>query len=217
MFAAETLNELLAAVGAEQFRVLKVVLPVGISFYTFHSLTYIIDLYRGHATPAKSFTDFSGFVALFPDLVAGPIIRYKTLAEQLASRTHLVSRFASGIVIFVLGFAKMVLQKKSCWQIQLDTSLTPLLTLRIHCLWMRGSDCWHMPSKSTSTFVAIPTWPWGWDACWDLNFQEILIRLTVPLMSPIFGVAGTFRFRPYCGTTYICHSAATGKDHRALM
>ena len=87
MFAAETLNQLLAAVGAEQFRVLKVILPIGISFYTFHSLTYIIDLYRGHATPAKSFTDFSAFVALFPDLVAGPIIRYKTLAEQLASRT----------------------------------------------------------------------------------------------------------------------------------
>ena len=89
MFAAETLNQLLATVGAEPFRVLQVVLPIGISFYTFHSLTYIIDLYRGHATPAKSFTDFSAFVALFPDLVAGPIIRYKTLAAQLAfARTH---------------------------------------------------------------------------------------------------------------------------------
>ena len=97
MFSAETLNRLLAAVGAEPFRVLRVVLPIGISFYTFHSLTYIIDLYRGHATPAKSFTDFSAFVALFPDLVAGPIIRYKTLAEQLAFRDHTVQRFASGI------------------------------------------------------------------------------------------------------------------------
>ena len=109
MFAAETLNTLLAAVGTEQFRVLKVVLPIGISFYTFHSLTYIIDLYRRHATPAKSFTDFSAFVALFPDLVAGPIIRYKTLAEQLAGRSHTLARFASGIVIFAVGFAKKVL------------------------------------------------------------------------------------------------------------
>lgn len=109
MFAAETLNQLLAAVGAEPFRVMTVVLPIGISFYTFHSLTYIIDLYRGHATPAKSFTDFSAFVALFPDLVAGPIIRYKTLAEQLASRTHTLSRFASGVLIFMLGFAKKIL------------------------------------------------------------------------------------------------------------
>src|SRR6185436_19653283 len=75
MFAAETLNQILAAVGAEQFRVLRVVLPIGISFYTFHSLTYILDLNRGDATPAKSFSVFSAFVALFPDLVAGPIIR----------------------------------------------------------------------------------------------------------------------------------------------
>src|SRR5512140_2640466 len=109
MFGAETLNHLLAAVGADQFRVLKVVLPIGISFYTFHSLTYIIDLYRGHATPAKSFTDFSAFVSLFPDLVAGPIIRYKTLAAQLAAREHTLSRFASGVTIFVLGFAKKIL------------------------------------------------------------------------------------------------------------
>lgn len=109
LFAAENLNHLLAVVGAEQFRVLKVILPIGISFYTFHSLTYIIDLYRGHATPAKSFTDFSAFVALFPDLVAGPIIRYKTLAQQLAFRIDTLPRFASGVLIFMLGFGKKIL------------------------------------------------------------------------------------------------------------
>jgi alginate O-acetyltransferase complex protein AlgI len=109
MFAAETLNQFRAKVGAEPFRVLTVVLPIGISFYTFHSLTYIIDCYRGHATPAKSFTDFSAFVALFPDLVAGPIIRYKTLSDQLTSRDHTVSRFASGVSIFIVGFAKKIL------------------------------------------------------------------------------------------------------------
>ena len=109
MFTAQTLNQLLAAVGTEQFHVMKVVLPIGISFYTFHSLTYIIDLYRGQARPAKSFTDFSAFVALFPDLVAGPIIRYKTLAEQLVTRHHTLSRFTSGTLIFMVGFAKKIL------------------------------------------------------------------------------------------------------------
>ena len=114
MFAADTLNQLLALAGAEQFRVLEVVLPIGISFYTFHSLTYIIDLYRHHATPAKSFTDFSAFVALFPDLVAGPIIRYKTLAAQLAFRESTVRRFASGVCLFILGFAKKILLANPC-------------------------------------------------------------------------------------------------------
>lgn len=109
MFAASTLNQLRALVGAEPFHVMTVVLPIGISFYTFHSLTYIIDCYRGDAKPARSFTDYSAFIALFPDLVAGPIIRYKTLAEQLASRTNTLSRFSSGGFIFMIGFAKKIL------------------------------------------------------------------------------------------------------------
>lgn len=117
MFGAETLNQMLAAVGARQFRVLQVVLPIGISFYTFHSLTYILDLYRGHATPAKSFSAFSAFVALFPNLVAGPIIRYKTLAEQLSERGHTVARFASGVTIFIVGFAKKILLANPCGEV----------------------------------------------------------------------------------------------------
>ena len=117
MFAASTLNELLSVVGAKQFHVLKVVLPIGISFYTFHSLTYILDLYRGHATPAKSFSVFSAFVALFPDLVAGPIIRYKTLAEQLHQREHTAPRFASGVAIFIVGFAKKIVLANPCGQV----------------------------------------------------------------------------------------------------
>jgi alginate O-acetyltransferase complex protein AlgI len=117
MFAAESLNQLLAAVGGRPFRVLQVVLPIGISFYTFHSLTYILDLYRGHATPAKSFSGFSAFVALFPDLVAGPIIRYKTLAEQLHTRDHTVARFASGVALFIVGFAKKILLANPCGQV----------------------------------------------------------------------------------------------------
>jgi alginate O-acetyltransferase complex protein AlgI len=114
MFAAQTLNQLVVAAGGQPFRVMEVILPIGISFYTFHSLTYVIDLYRGHATPAKSLSGFSAFVALFPDLVAGPIIRYKTLAEQLRARDHTATRFASGIAIFVIGFAKKILLANPC-------------------------------------------------------------------------------------------------------
>jgi len=117
MFSVESLNRLMALVGADLFPILRVTLPIGISFYTFHSLTYIIDLYRGHASPAKSFTDFSAFVALFPDLVAGPIIRYKTLAGQLAFREHTVQRFASGVAVFILGFAKKILLANPCGQV----------------------------------------------------------------------------------------------------
>lgn len=109
MFSVESLNTLLGLVGQPAFRILHVTLPIGISFYTFHSLSYVIDVYRGQVRPAKNFFDYACFVALFPDLVAGPIIRYRTLADQITYREHTVQRFASGVSIFVLGFAKKIL------------------------------------------------------------------------------------------------------------
>lgn len=88
---------------------LHLVLPVGISFYTFQSMSYSIDLYRGRARRARSFLDFACYVSLFPQLVAGPIVRYHELAEQLAARTHTAEKAARGAALFVLGFAKKVL------------------------------------------------------------------------------------------------------------
>jgi len=109
MFSVESLNSLLQLAGQPAFRILSVTLPIGISFYTFHSLSYVIDVYRGQVKPAKSFFDYSCFVALFPDLVAGPIIRYHTLADQISYREHTVTRFSSGASVFILGFAKKIL------------------------------------------------------------------------------------------------------------
>ena len=70
----------------------NIILPVGISFYVFQSLSYCIDLYRGHAKPAESFLDFTCFVSLFPHLVAGPIVRYGIIADQMRHRVHTVER-----------------------------------------------------------------------------------------------------------------------------
>lgn len=87
----------------------RVVLPVGISFYTFQSMSYSIDLYRGHARPAKNFIDFACYVSMFPQLVAGPIVRYGSVAEQLRSRVHSVPDFVAGMTRFNYGFAKKIL------------------------------------------------------------------------------------------------------------
>ena len=88
---------------------LHLVLPVGISFYTFQSMSYSIDIYRGHARPARSFVDFACYVSLFPQLVAGPIVRYQELDSQLRVRVHSWAKAGAGIVLFVLGLAKKVL------------------------------------------------------------------------------------------------------------
>lgn len=87
----------------------RIVLPVGISFYTFQSMSYSIDLYRGHARPARSFVDFACYVSMFPQLVAGPIVRYGSVAEQLSSRIHSLDGFVAGFTRFNFGFAKKIL------------------------------------------------------------------------------------------------------------
>ena len=87
----------------------RIVLPVGISFYVFQSLSYCIDLYRGHAPPAKSLGHFACFVSLYPHLVAGPIVRYGSIADQLSSRPYKIEGFSMGMARFCLGFTKKIM------------------------------------------------------------------------------------------------------------
>ena len=97
--------------------VLRVTLPLGISFYTFQSMSYTIDVYRGEATPARNFIDFACFVSMFPQLVAGPIIRYTDIADQLRSRTHTLAKFSRGLAFLAVGLAKKVLIANPCGKI----------------------------------------------------------------------------------------------------
>jgi alginate O-acetyltransferase complex protein AlgI len=87
----------------------NIVLPAGISFYVFQSLSYCVDIYRGHAKPAKSLLDFTCFVSLFPHLVAGPIVRYGIIDHQMRHRVHTVEGFALGLTRFSFGLAKKIM------------------------------------------------------------------------------------------------------------
>jgi len=108
-FGVETLNALLQNAGFDAVGWTSVVLPVGISFYTFQTMSYSIDVYRRHAAPVRSLADFMCYVAMFPQLVAGPIVRYSSVAEQLHSRTHTFDKFFRGVLAFQAGLAKKVL------------------------------------------------------------------------------------------------------------
>lgn len=96
---------------------MNVVLPLGISFYTFQSMSYSIDIYRGNAKPIRNFIDFACYVSMFPQLVAGPIIRFQDVANQLRHRTHTLEKFSRGIAFFCLGMAKKVLLANPCGKI----------------------------------------------------------------------------------------------------
>jgi alginate O-acetyltransferase complex protein AlgI len=110
-FVAENVNALARALGAgrDLLPVLHLVLPVGISFYTFKAMSYAVDVYRGEARPMRRFTDYMCFEAFFPDLVAGPIIRYAALEEQMRVRAHTLDKFARGVAFFAFGMAKKIL------------------------------------------------------------------------------------------------------------
>ncbi|MEY8401868.1 MBOAT family O-acyltransferase [Oscillospiraceae bacterium 44-34] len=84
-------------------------LPIGISFYTFQTMSYTIDVYRGDARAQRSILNFGTFVTLFPQLIAGPIIKYKDLGDQINERTCSAEKFASGVQIFMVGLAKKLL------------------------------------------------------------------------------------------------------------
>jgi alginate O-acetyltransferase complex protein AlgI len=119
-FAVENYNDLLGLVGLSDLRldsVLRVVLPLGISFYTFQSMSYSIDVYRGQARALRNFIDFACYVSLFPQLVAGPIIRFSEIEDQLRERRHTMEKFARGAAFFSLGMAKKVLLANPCGKI----------------------------------------------------------------------------------------------------
>jgi len=108
-FGIESLNRLLAGLGFEAVEFTHVLLPVGLSFYIFHAISYLVDIYRREAPPARNLIDFAAFIALFPHLVAGPVLRYHLLAEQFRSRVHSFENFSRGCAVFMVGFCKKVL------------------------------------------------------------------------------------------------------------
>ena len=119
-FAVDNYNALATTLGlggAGIDSVLRVTLPLGISFYTFQSMSYTIDVYRGRAHALRNFVDFACYVSLFPQLVAGPIIRFSEIADQFRSRRHTVEKFARGVAFFSLGMAKKVLLANPCGKV----------------------------------------------------------------------------------------------------
>ncbi|MBM4263737.1 MAG: MBOAT family protein [Deltaproteobacteria bacterium] len=119
-FAVESWTALAAALGLSHLGLdlaFQIALPLGISFYTFQSMSYAIDVYRGDARAIRNVIDFACFVAMFPQLVAGPIIRFADIAEQLQQRSHTLTKFARGVAFFSVGLAKKVLFANPCGKV----------------------------------------------------------------------------------------------------
>lgn len=104
-FIIQTINDISNA----NIKLLNIALPIGISFYTFQIISYIIDVYNGKVKVQKNIINLATYVSLFPQLVAGPIVRYQTVEKELDDRVHSFNNFAYGIRRFSIGLAKKVL------------------------------------------------------------------------------------------------------------
>ena len=104
-FVLENINRL----AGTQFGLLQLALPIGISFYTFQTMSYTIDVYRGKTPAQQNMISFGMYVCLFPQLIAGPIVRYKDVQKEVDTRTTTISGVASGVQRFLIGLAKKVL------------------------------------------------------------------------------------------------------------
>ena len=95
--------------GTGSLGIMQIVLPIGISFFTFQAMSYTIDVYRGEVEPQESILDFALYVALFPQLIAGPIVQYKDVATQIGGREESLDMFLSGVKRFCYGMGKKVI------------------------------------------------------------------------------------------------------------
>ncbi len=119
-FGIENYNALMESMGIASWQFdgfWRIVLPLGISFYTFQSMSYVIDVYRGDAKVVTNYIDYACYVSMFPQLVAGPIIRFQEVADQLICRVHSWEKISRGITFFMLGMGKKVLLANPCGKI----------------------------------------------------------------------------------------------------
>lgn len=108
-FFTQIASSLMLAIGNPGIPIPQILLPIGISFYTFQAVSYLIDIYRKEAEVQMNIANLGLFISLFPQLIAGPIVRYHDIATQINKRTHSTEKFSQGVMRFVLGLAKKVL------------------------------------------------------------------------------------------------------------
>ena len=137
--------------------VLNIHLPIGISFYTFQTMSYTIDVYRGHVRPQRNLATFATFVCLFPQLIAGPIVRYSDIEAELHTRRFCLEDIGTGARRFTVVWAK-----RSCLPMCWASWCPPPGTQRCSA---RGSGPWVICCRFILTFLATATWPSASGGC----------------------------------------------------
>ncbi len=131
-FFLENVNSLFGA----ELTVKNIILPIGISFYTFQNVSYIIDVYRKKATAEKSVINYGAYISMFPQLIAGPIVTYGTVAEQLKKRSHTIKHVENGLMTFTIGMGYKVLIANQIGGLWSDLSMIGYESISTSLAWM---------------------------------------------------------------------------------
>ncbi|MFD1928001.1 MBOAT family O-acyltransferase [Sporosarcina siberiensis] len=131
-FLVDNLNNVLSM----NIAPLDLPLPIGISFYTFQTMSYSIDVYRGHVKPQKNPITLALYVTLFPQLIAGPIVRYERIEKELQNRTWNAQQFSDGVRIFIIGLGKKVLIANTIGQLWFNIENQSINELTIFTAWL---------------------------------------------------------------------------------
>ena len=146
-FLIHSVNDLLHS----SIPVLGIALPIGISFFTFQNMSYVIDVYRGDYKAARSFFNYATYLCLFPQLIAGPIVRYSDVEYDLLHRRHTAENISYGVLRFAVGLGKKVLLANAAGQLA-DMTLPQGSVV---FSWMRAVA---LPCRSTLTLPVTPIW-----------------------------------------------------------
>lgn len=164
-FFVQTMN----ALPGVSFPVPSIVLPVGISFFTFQGLSYVIDVYRNERLKSTHFTDVLLYIALFPQLVAGPIVRYKDVAEEVRSRRHTLENLAHGLCRFIVGLSKKLLIADVCGSAVAQIYSADAAILDSRTAWL-GAVCYLL--QIYFDFSGYSDMAIGLGLCFGFHFKE---------------------------------------------
>jgi alginate O-acetyltransferase complex protein AlgI len=132
-FGVDSFNVIVGWFGLSPFEFTRVILPIGLSFFIFQAISYMVDVYRGDAPKTENLFDFAAFISFFPQLVAGPVLRYQPLADQFHHREHSLKIFSQGCLIFMAGF---------CGKVLIADPMAPLVEVAFNILHPTFADAW---------------------------------------------------------------------------
>ena len=173
-------------------------LPIGISFYTFQVMSYIIDVYRNDAKLQRNPFALGTYVTLFPQLIAGPIVRYQTVADQIDERVETDDKFADGVVRFTTGLAKKVILANGIGFLFTEISALGQNNMTVITAWIGAFAYTFQIYFDFSGYSDM-------EKCLDLSFLRTLIIHIYQKVSQNSGEDGIYRLAPGLGIMYIFH------------